>query len=306
MNPRIVLVAALLLAGLTAWLVQSRLSGRETPVAAEQPAPPPQLPTVEVLVAKQNLPVGAFIKPEHLLWKAWPEDSVVAGYLVKGTATESDLAGAVVRTRLHAGEPLTKERVVHPGDQGFLAAVVEPGKRAVSVPIDATRGVSGFVFPGDFVDVLLTFKRDVVSGEGESQVQETRYFSQTLLTDVRVLGIDQTVHNDGNAAKVAKTATLEVTPKQAEKIAVGLELGDLSLSLRSVGRQEMDMADLAREAEAKERWRRADERAAARASYTSGTEILSMIGDPQGIPSPASSAAKINVLRGSEASVVKY
>lgn len=308
MNPKLVLVTALLLAGTTAWFVQSWLSGQKAQVAEVTQEAAPSLPTVDILVVTQEMQIGAFIKPEHLLWKAWPEDSVVPGYLVKGTMSEKDLAGAVVRTRMFPGEPLTKERVVHPGDQGFLAAVVEPGKRAVSVPIDATRGVSGFVFPGDYVDVLLTFKREVVNPDAEAAVNETRYFSQTLLTDVRVLGIDQAVRNEGNQAKVAKTATLEVTPKQAEKIAVALEVGELSLSLRSVGRQEMDMAELTRQVEAAQAARSTAAAAAAagRASYTSGNDILSMIGDPQGLPDPGASVAKINVLRGGEAIVVKY
>jgi pilus assembly protein CpaB len=306
MNPKIVMVAALLLAGLTAWFVQSWLSGQKAQVAEVSPAAAPSLPTVEILVVKEELQIGAFIKPEHLLWKAWPEDSVIAGYLVKGTTQEKDLAGAVVRTRMYPGEPLTKERVVHPGDQGFLAAVVEPGKRAVSVPIDATRGVSGFVFPGDYVDVLLTFKRDVMNADAETAVNETRYFSQTLLTDARVLGIDQAVRNEGNQAKVAKTATLEVSPKQAEKIAVALEVGELSLSLRSIGRQEMEMAELTRQVQVAQSGKTAAAGAPARASYTSGSDILSMMGDPQGLPTPGVGAAKINVLRGGEASVVKY
>ncbi len=307
MNPKLVLVAALALASVTAWSVQSWLAQQQAPVAEVAAEAPPALPTIEILVVKQELVTGAFIKPEHLLWKAWPQDSVVAGYLVKGTTSETDLAGAVVRTRMFPGEPLTKERVVHPGDQGFLAAVVEPGKRAVSVPIDATRGVSGFVFPGDYVDVLLTFKREVVNPDAETAVNETRYFSQTLLTDVRVLGIDQAVHNEGNQAKVARTATLEVMPKQAEKIAVALEFGELSLSLRSLGRHEMDMAELTRQVEAGRAAAKADAAPSPRrGSYTSGDDILSMVGDPQGLPASSVGTARIHVLRGGEASTVKY
>jgi pilus assembly protein CpaB len=314
MNSRLVLVVALLLAGATAWFVQSWLSSQQTAVVTQQAVPAAAPSTVEILVTNRELAVGTFIKPEHLLWKAWPQDSVVPGYLARGTTSETDLVGAVVRTPMYAGEPLTKERVVHPGDQSFLAAVLQPGKRAVSVPVDATRGVSGFVFPGDRVDVLLTFRRDVVSSDGETAMNETRYFSQTLLTDVRVLGIDQAVRNEGNQAKVARTATLEVTPKQAEKIAVALELGELSLSLRSIGREEIEMAQLTRavrEAEAHAALLSAANGSQTppvrRGSYTTGTEILSMVGDPEGLPAPGGRAgARINLLRGSEAGIVKY
>lgn len=301
MNPRtlVFLVLALVAAAGTAWIVNARLSDRPiaaapTPVAENAP------PKVEILVAKTELMAGTFIKPDHLMWQAWPEESVVKDYLVKGAASEKDLEGAVVRGRLHPGEPITRERVVHPGDRGFLAAVVEPGKRAVSVPIDGTRGVSGFVFPGDYVDVVLSLKRTVTVESEDSGNSEMRYFSQTLLTDVRVLGIDQSVDNQSNAAKLAKTATLEVSPKQAEKIAVALEIGDLSLSLRSVGRQEIDLPTLTRQSQLMR------QNGPGAESYTRDSDVLSMMGDPLGLPVPGGSSSKITLMRGSEASVIRY
>ena len=143
------------------------------------------------------MPAGTFVKPDELEWRPWPQEGLTEAYLVKGKASEKDLAGAVVRTHLYAGEPITTSRVVHPGEQGFLAAVLDPGKRAVAIPVDGTSGVAGFVFPGDFVDVILTIKR-TVTAEG-SEGSETRQFSETLLTDVRVLAIDQTLDNDSGA-----------------------------------------------------------------------------------------------------------
>ena len=103
----------------------------------------------------------------------------------------------------------------------------------MSIPLDAISGISGFIFPGDFVDVLLTFSQTV--NDEVSDNSSMRYFSQTLLNRVRILAVDQTVENtDGATAQVANTATLEVTPKQAEKIAVAMEIGALSLSLHSI------------------------------------------------------------------------
>lgn len=301
MNPRtfLFLFVALAAAGGTAWIVNARLSERPT-AAAPPPVAAQAAPTVEILVAKSELLAGAFIKSEHLMWQTWPEESVVEDYLVKGKATEKELEGSVVRGRLHPGEPITRRRVVQPGERGFLAAVVEPGKRAVSVPVDGTRGVSGFVFPGDHVDVLLSLKRDVTVEDEGSGSSETRYFSQTVLTDVRVLGIDQSVDNQGNAAKLAKTATLEVSPKQAEKIAVALEIGELSLSLRSVGRQEIDLPTLTRQSQL------VRQNGISAESYTRDSDVLSMIGDPLGLPAPGGSSTKITLMRGSEAIVIRY
>ena len=247
MNMRtvVLLAVALSVAGLTALLVNGWLAGHKGAVEAKAPAAPAvAAPLPEILVAKKALPAGTFVKPDELEWRPWPQEGLTDAYLVKGKASEKDLACAVVRTHLYAGEPITTSCVVHPGEQGFLAAVLDPGKRAVSIPVDGTSGVAGFVFLGDFVDVILTIKR-TVAAEG-SKGSETRQFSETLLTDVRVLAIDQTLDNNSGAAKVGKNATLEVSPKQAERVALGLDMGTLSLSLRSLGRQEADLTAAAR------------------------------------------------------------
>ena len=125
--------------------------------------------------------------------------------------------------------------MVRPGERGFLAAVLTPGMRAVTVPVTATSGIAGFVFPGDRVDLILA--HDFQTGTGENRVINRA--SETLLTDVRVLAVDQKTASKDGAAALAKTATLEVEPRQAEMIAVSVKLGDLSLSLRSLRREDV-------------------------------------------------------------------
>ena len=136
---------------------------------------------------------------------------------------------------LAKGQPVTQNMLVHPGERGFLAAVLTPGNRAVSVPVNKTTGISGFVFPGDRVDLVLSLR---LKGEDEEGKGQTRYASLTLLEGVRVLAIDQAVDNAEGDAMPAKTATLEVTPLQAEKIALSLQMGSLSLSLTSLQKKE--------------------------------------------------------------------
>jgi pilus assembly protein CpaB len=293
----VLLAVALSVAGLTALLVNGWMNGQKRTVAAPPPvaAAPPPLP--EILVAKNAMPAGTFVKPDALEWRPWPQEGLTDAYLVKGKASEKDLAGAVVRTHLYAGEPITTSRVVHPGEQGFLAAVLDPGKRAVAIPVDGTSGVAGFVFPGDFVDVIFTVKR-TVSAEG-SEGNETRQFSETLLSDVRVLAIDQNLDNSG-AAKVGKNATLEVSPKQAERVALGLDMGTLSLSLRSLGRQEADLAA------AGPRGGVHSDAGNVNRSYARDTDVLFMIGDPLGLPPPLALRRKVTVMRGSETKEVRY
>jgi len=249
-------------------------------------------------VADEDLATGTFVKPEHLKWQQWPEDGVIEGYMIKGEASEQDLDGAVVRTHLYAGEPITKSRVVHPGERGFLAAVLEVGQRAVSVPVDATSGISGLVFPGDSVDVILTFQTTVKNEDTDENL--TRYFSETLLHDIRVLAIDQAVENVDGMAKVAKTATLEVEPKQAEKVAVALEIGTLSLSLQSLAREEEPVEGLLRPASL------VNGEAKPKRSYTLDLDVLYMVGAPFGLPHPGVAPETVDVLHGSKAEQLKF
>ena len=301
MNVRtvVLLAVALSVAGLTALLVDGWLAGQKVAVEAQAPAVAAPPPPPEILVAKKAMPAGTFVKPEELEWRPWPPEGLTEAYLVKGKASEKDLSGAVVRTHLYAGEPITSSRVVHPGEQGFLAAVLDPGKRAVAIPVDGTSGVAGFVFPGDFVDIILAIKRTVTAEGAEGS--ETRQFSETLLTDVRVLAIDQSLDNDSGAAKIGKNVTLEVSPKQAERVALALEMGTLSLSLRSLGRQQADLSAIA--------GRRAGVQSDAgnvNRSYVRDTDVLFMIGDPLGLPPPLALRRKVTVMRGSETKELRY
>ncbi|MCP5365588.1 MAG: Flp pilus assembly protein CpaB [Hyphomicrobiales bacterium] len=295
MRTIILLVVALAMAGGTAFMAKSWLESNK-PVPQVQKTEPVEEEMAEILVATKELATGMFIKPDHLRWQKWPEEGVSDNYIVKGEGSgEESFAGAVVRSRLYVGEPITADRVVHPGEQGFLAAVLEPGKRAISVPVDATRGVAGFVFPGDQVDVLLTIKVSVIAEEEGGQA-ETRYFSQTLMDAVRVLGVDQDVDNEGGGARVAKTATLEVTPKQAERIAVALELGELSLTLHSIAKEDEDGTTKVAQAS---KQRRKD-------SYTRDVDVLDMMGDPMGLPYPNGFGPQATVIRGAEANSVRF
>ncbi|MEX2454955.1 MAG: Flp pilus assembly protein CpaB [Rhodospirillaceae bacterium] len=238
MNPRTLLVAvvALSLAAGTAFFVQGWLNRQRAELYASLPKAERAEPGPKVLVARSPLPAGTILSDEHFVWQSWPKDGIARSYIVQegGNASAIALHGAVLRRPAGAGEPITEDRVVRPGERGFLAAVLMPGMRAVTVPVTATSGIAGFVFPGDRVDLILA--HDFQTGEGQDR-SITRA-SETLLTDVRVLAVDQkTVSKDGSALP-AKTATLEVDPAQAEMIALSVKLGELSLSLRSLRREE--------------------------------------------------------------------
>ena len=274
---RIALVlSALTVAGVTALAGRAWLQERSALVVQQQPAE--AAPGAQILVARGDLPAGQFVRPENLRWQAWPKEGVAATYLTPDRQKLEDLVGAVVRSGIGDGEPITENRVVRPGDRGFMAAVLTPGMRAVAVPVTATSGVSGFVFPGDRVDLLLTMQV-----QQEEKVNFHHHASETVLRNLRVLAVDQRADDQKKDVLVAKTATLEVTGKQAETIAVIAELGRLSLSLRS----------LAHDGEADE----------PKLSHTWDSEATRLLPPPA---SPTETSVKVSVVRGADAKDVEF
>lgn len=238
MNARslLIVVAALLIAGVTAFLARGWLTAERAQLQTQQITTVQEVPAQAVLVAAANLPTGLFIKEEHLRWQAWPADGVDPNYLLQDKTDLATLIGSVVRRGIAAGEPIIAGKVVKPGDRGFLAAVLKPGMRAVTFGISETSGVAGMVFPGDRVDMLLT--HDLPGGEGEGG--QSRRASETVLENVRILAIGRQLNDQGQEPVSGKTATIEVTPKQAEMVAVLVELGRLSLALRSLSDEEVE------------------------------------------------------------------
>ena len=231
MRPRtlILFLVAISLAGGTGMLVRSWLAQQRTAEAEAAPMPPPVQKSI--LVARGAIARGQILKPADLAWQSWPDTGIDRAYIQKGSKTIEDFAGWVARDPFGPGEPMTESKMVAPGSRGFLAAVLRPGMRAVSVPVTRTSGISGFVFPGDQVDILITHPLPTSANKGAAVQHQA---SETVLHDVRVLAVDQKLDNKVTEAVVAQTATLEVTPKQSEIIAVASEMGKLSLSLRSL------------------------------------------------------------------------
>ena len=233
----ILFLVALLLAGGTAILVRSWLAQQRTEVTAA-PMPPPALPQKSVLVARGQITRGQILKPENLAWRPWPESGIDPANIQAGTKPLESFVGWVARERIGAGDPITETKIVQPGSRGFLAAALQPGMQAISVVVTPASDVSGFILPGDHVDVVITH---TLPGTGDNPGMQHRA-AETVLRDVRVLGVDQKLDSKGEAV-VAHTATLEVTPKQSEIIAVASEIGKLSLSLRSLGTPQSEDRD---------------------------------------------------------------
>src|ERR1700722_14846876 len=152
----ILLIVALVLAGGTTMMARVWLASQRAEKTAAAPIPLPA-PAKSVLIAKNPIERGQILKAGDLSWEPGPEGGIDKNYILLGTRTPESFAGWVARLPIPAGEPLTEAQVVAPGNRGFLAAALRPGMRAVSVPVSVTSGISGFVFPGDQVDLVVTF-----------------------------------------------------------------------------------------------------------------------------------------------------
>ena len=232
-----ILLVALVVAVVTALWARDYIAQAIDAAKPVVVAVPDKRPAVSVLVAAAAMPTGHFVQADDLRWQTWPDDSVSPNYVLQGGGSIEDFVGAVIRSPIGDGEPVTEGRLVRPGERGFLAAVLDPGMRAAAVKIDATSGVAGFVFPGDRVDVVLTHTLGIKGLDPSKKDREVkRMASETVLHDVRVLAIDQAINAEDGQPSVAKTTTLEVTPKQAEMLTLIATMGRLSLSLRSLAR----------------------------------------------------------------------
>lgn len=204
------------------------------PVADADPAP--LAPKATMLVAARSLRAGSLIKPEDLTAQEAVRADIPLGASLDAPQSRSSLTGAMVRRSLGEGQPILPADVVHPGDHGFLAAVLGPNMRAITVAVDAVSGTAGLIWPGDRVDLILTQAMD-----DPSLVAGHRVAAETVLSDARVIAVDQQIVQgqapDGAIAPANRTATLEVTASQAERVLVAVRLGKLSLSVLAADRR---------------------------------------------------------------------
>jgi pilus assembly protein CpaB len=202
--------------------------------------PPPAPITVEktvnsteVLVANSDIAVGQVVNEANFRWVQWPQEAVSQSYVTKdrgGQAKMRDLAGSVARSALMAGEPIMQSKLIKAGQGGVLAAILPQGMRAISTRIKAETAAGSLILPNDHVDVILIRRLRTKAG-GEEVVADT------LFRNVRVIAIGQqieTKEGKKSADGSASTATLELTPRQAEMMALANSLGDITLALRSV------------------------------------------------------------------------
>lgn len=209
-----------------------------------QPPPEPvmvekQVDSTEVLVAGSDVGVGETVTEANFRWVSWPSEATTPAYITKqngGLKRMRDLSGSIVRSELLAGEPITQGKLIKAGEGGVLAAILPQGMRAISTKIRAETAVGSLILPNDHVDVILIRRLRGRGGQEES-------VSDTLFRNVRVIAIGQQIETkEGKKAadSGASTATLELTPRQAEMMALANSLGEITLTLRSVADMSSD------------------------------------------------------------------
>lgn len=235
-NVIFIILGALAVSILVAVIVQSSLKKEDGGASIDM---------VEVLVAKKRIGIGQRLKAEDTTWQNWPKDAIYTGTIERSKQKDEEnltVYDQTVRRSIEKGEPVSTLAVIKESQtHNFLSASLTKDMRAFSVPVSAANSVGGFVRPGDYVDVLVTYSPRFRGDSREySSATVERYAAQTVLQSLKVLAVDQRAKDDsedGDAVKPGKTVTLEVSRKGAEKLALAVEMGDISLALRKFGEQ---------------------------------------------------------------------
>ncbi len=219
-----------------------RSASQPAPAAAASAAAPVEIkrevPAKQVLVARHAIPVGKFVVVDDLKWQDWPESGTTGAFIEQKAEPEAleHMAGAVARYGLVEGEPVTKTKLVMPGDASFMAALINPGYLATSIEISPEAAAGGFILPNDRVDVVMTREVEGVSA-GANTVQNFR--SDLILANVRVLAIDgiyaaPPAEDGQGAVLIGSRATLELSSRDTTLINAAKKAGELALALRSI------------------------------------------------------------------------
>ena len=237
---RLLVVFSLLLSatglGILALQLMQPAPGVQGQQVARVEAPPAvaPVPKVRMLVAARPLSIGSLLKDEDFREQEVPGEAVPEGAFTNGSASLAELRGALLRRFIDPNQPVLNTDVLRPRDRGFLAAVLRPGTRAISIGVDVVTGASGLIWPGDEVDMILTQNLQERGNDSPGR----RVVGETILSGVRVIAVDQQISHTGTesttARVVARTVTLEVTPEQAERLAVAQQLGRISLVVRAI------------------------------------------------------------------------
>ena len=227
----IILTVAVAAAG-GAGYVAKKMVVPPPPVVIDSGQKAPAIALEDVLVLSGDVPMGATLG-DNIKWEQWPADGINANFITRVNAPDAvdKLKASVARVAMYEGEPLRRSKLIGEG-QSFMSSILPSGTRAVATSIAADTSAGGFILPNDYVDVIMTRRADAQNGGASPG-----FITETILKNIKVLAIDQTIQEDeeGKKTRVGQTATLELTPQQAEIITVAQQMADrLTLALRPI------------------------------------------------------------------------
>jgi pilus assembly protein CpaB len=211
--------------------------GLRPPVVPTQVAAPQEVvvPKAQIISAARVVRAGTLLLPDDVASKAVVAAEVPVGAWIDNMDTRAAIQGAMVRHQIEPGQPILHEDIVRPSERGFLAAVLSPGTRAATIGVDAVSGTAGLIWPGDRVDVILTQKLD-----DDKAPAGRRVAGETVIQNARVIAVDQHMVEGvspngglGPTNTVARTITIEVQARDAERLSVAATLGHLAVVIRS-------------------------------------------------------------------------
>lgn len=244
------LIAAIVFAAIAAVVVLKMSGGNEAPQQAGVAPAPQDVKSVTIYVAKTAIPIGSTVTEDMVGTQPWPEHLSLPGFMRTDNKEAKPVVGMVARGAFQQGEPLIAAKLANPNDPNFLAGDLPAGMRVVSLPLNEVDGVAGFIFPGDHVDVVYNHEIERLQAQdagsamfGGVPQQEKVRVTETLLTNVKVLAIDQRASNVGATDKngnllIPRSASLMVSQADAQRILLAQRSGTLSLVLRALADKE--------------------------------------------------------------------
>ncbi|MGE0503309.1 MAG: Flp pilus assembly protein CpaB [Rhizobiaceae bacterium] len=228
----IILGVAVAAAGGAGYVAKNMADKPPREIVVEAGPSEPAIELADVLVLEKDVPMGAAVG-ESIGWQAWPADGVSEAFITRSAMPQAveEFKGSVARVAMYAGEPLRRSKLIGEG-RSFMSSILPSGRRAVATQVSADTSAGGFILPNDYVDIIMTRRSEGAAAGGGSG-----FITETILKNIRVLAIDQAIQEDeeGRKVKVGETATLELTPEQAEIITVAQQMADrLTMSLRAV------------------------------------------------------------------------
>ncbi|KIC16032.1 MULTISPECIES: Flp pilus assembly protein CpaB [unclassified Leisingera] len=227
----LILILGVALAGGAVMMAKKYISSYQQALAQERAARVEAVPTVDIFVATEELKYGHRLTKENVRQVRWPQESLPEGVFTSLEALfppGADETPRVILRTMEKNEAIMASKVTLPGEDAGITSRLERGMRAFAIRVDVSSGVSGFLRPGDKVDIYWTGQvRQAGAADGE--------FTRLIETNVELIAVDQKANSDISGAVIARTVTVAAKPEQVAALAQAQSTGKLTLALVGAG-----------------------------------------------------------------------